>query len=243
MIKKVISMSYSIVSYALFLSVFTYTILFVGNIWVTPSLDTVADVNLVKALLLDLGLLTAFALQHSIMARPGFKRLWTKVVPAHLERSTYVLFSTVLLGALVHYWQPLGGVIWQITDPFASAVIHVVFVLGWAIMLLSTFQLNHFDLFGLRQAWLYAQGKPYTQLPFKKPILYRYMRHPLYVGMMIGLWAAPTMTVAHLFFALMSTGYIIVGSMLEERDLERALPEYSQYRREVSRFIPKVRAA
>lgn len=238
MFRKSLTLVYGISSYLLFVAVFGYTILFIGNILVTPSLDSVGSGDLTTALSIDIGLLTVFALQHSIMARPAFKRIWTKVIPAEAERSTYVLISTLLLGGIVYFWQPLGGIIWDVTNPVAIAAIYAVFALGWAILFLASFQQNHFDLFGLRQVWLAFRGKPYTQLPFKTPFLYRYMRHPLYVGMMMGLWAAPTMTAAHLLFALLSTGYIIVGAMLEERDLVKALPEYKRYKTDVPMFMP-----
>ena len=241
MIKKSIILSYGIIAYTLFFAVFNYTILFIGNIWVTPSLDAVGSNNLTQALLIDIGLLTGFALQHSIMARPAFKRVWTQVIPKEAERSAYVLTSSLLLGAIVYFWQPLGGVIWQVTDPMLVGLIYGVFAIGWSILFLASFQINHFDLFGLRQVWLYFRGESYTHLPFKTPWLYRYMRHPLYVGMMIGLWAAPTMTVSHLFFALMCTGYIFVGSHLEEKDLEKVLPQYKQYKRVVPKFMPSIK--
>ena len=238
MIKKSLTLIYGIASYLLFVVVFGYTILFIGNILVTPSLDTVRDGDLIKSLIIDVGLLTIFALQHSIMARPAFKDLWTKVIPKQIERSTYVLVSSMLLGCVVYFWQPLGGVVWEVKNPMAIAAIYLVFALGWAILFLASFQQNHFDLFGLRQVWLAFLGKTYTYLPFKTPFLYKFMRHPLYVGMMMGLWAAPTMTAAHLLFALLSTGYIIVGAILEEKDLEKALPEYSQYKKDVPMFMP-----
>ena len=205
MLRKLLVLTYGVVSYSLFFAVFNYAILFIGNILVTPSLDSPGQGDLVEALLIDIALLSAFALQHSIMARPAFKRLWTKVIPIEIERSTYVLASTVILAAIIYFWQPLGGVIWQATDPVALTAIYTVFAFGWAVLFLASFQINHFDLFGLRQVWLYFRGKPYTQLEFKTPFLYRYTRHPLYVGLMIGLWAAPTMTVAHLVFAALCT--------------------------------------
>ena len=241
MIKKIFALSYGVTVYALFIAVFTYAILYIGNILVTPSLDSFGDSNVIHALVIDLGLLTVFALQHSVMARPAFKRLWTKIVPKPVERSTYVLASTIILAAIVFYWQPLGGVIWEVTNPVAVGALYTLFAIGWTILFLASFQINHFDLFGLRQVWLYFSGKPYTHLLFKTPWLYRYMRHPLYVGLMIGLWAAPTMTVAHLVFALLCTGYIFVGAILEEGDLEKALPEYKQYKTQVPMFMPKIR--
>jgi protein-S-isoprenylcysteine O-methyltransferase Ste14 len=240
MLKRSLTLAYGVTAYLLFFAVLNTAIMFIGNILITPSLDTVGDVNLARALIIDLGLLTAFALQHSIMARPAFKRLWTRIVPKPAERSTFVLASSLLLGAIVVFWQPLGGVIWQVTDPIAIGVIYGIFALGWAILFLASFQINHFDLFGLRQVWLYFKGQDYTPLPFTTPWLYRYVRHPLYVGMMLGLWAAPTMTVAHLVFSLLCTGYIFIGASLEEKDLERELPEYNGYKKNVPMFVPKL---
>ena len=240
MLRKSLTLAYGVTCYMLFFAVFSYCILFIGNIIVTPSLDSPGQGNLTEALLINISLLGAFALQHSVMARPAFKRWFTKFIPTEIERSTYVLASTVLLGLIIYFWQPLGGIVWQLTDPTAIAVVYALFAVGWAILFLASFQLNHFDLFGLRQVWLYFRGKQYTQLTFKTPWLYRYTRHPLYVGLMIGLWAAPTMTVAHLIFAILCTGYIFIGARLEERDLENALPEYRQYQQQVPMFMPAI---
>lgn len=240
MISKILTLGYGVIAYLLFFAVFNYTILFIGNIIVTPSLDTLGPVNLSQALMIDLGLLGAFALQHSVMARPAFKRWWTKIVPTAIERSTYVMASSLILAAIVYFWQPLGGIIWQIENSVAIAIVYGLFAIGWAILFLASFQINHFDLFGLRQVWLYFRGKAYTELPFKTPWLYRFCRHPLYVGLMIGLWAAPTMTVAHLVFALGCTGYIMIGARFEEHDLGNALPEYAQYKKKVPMFIPRI---
>ena len=240
MLKRTLILAYGALTYLLFFAVFNYTILFIGNILVTPSLDSTGNSDLARALLIDICLLTAFALQHSIMARPAFKRAWTRIIPTAAERSTYVLASTMLLGCIVYFWQPLGGVLWQVTDPMAVSILYGLFAIGWGILFLASFQINHFDLFGLRQVWLYFRGKPYTHLTFTTPWLYRYMRHPLYVGLMIGLWAAPTMTMAHLVFALLCTAYIFVGVRLEEKDLESALPEYKQYKKAVPMFMPNI---
>lgn len=242
MLKRTFILAYGLLSYLLFLGVFSYTILFIGNTIVTPSLDAGGSPDLGRALAIDVGLLTAFALQHSIMARPAFKRLWTRIVPEAAERSTYVLVSTLLLAAIVYFWQPLGGVIWQLRDPLAVGLLYALFAVGWGILFLASFQINHFDLFGLRQVWLHFRGRRYTPVEFKTPWLYRYVRHPLYVGLMIGLWAAPTMSVAHLVFALLCTAYVLVGVRLEERDLENTLPEYRQYRKRVPMFIPRIRS-
>ena len=241
MIKRISVLIYGILSYALFFGVFSYTILFIGNIGVSPSLDSAGTSSLGTALLIDVGLLAAFALQHSIMARPGFKRLWTRIIPKPMERSTFVLAASLLLGAAVYFWQPLGGVIWQVENTSAIIAIYTLFATGWAMVLTASFLINHFDLFGLRQVWLYFRGKPYTPVKFGTPWLYRYVRHPLYVGFLIGMWAAPTMTVAHLVFSLLCTGYIFVGAFLEERDLAKSLPEYKQYKKEVPMFVPKIK--
>lgn len=240
MIKKTLTLAYGTVAYLLFFAVFNYTLLFIGNIGVSPSLDSLAQTDLVTALLVDLGLLTAFALQHSIMARKGFKRLITRVIPEPIERSTYVLASSVILAALVYYWQPLGGVIWQVENPVAVTILYSLFALGAAMVFIATFLINHADLFGLRQVWLNFIGKRYTALKFSTPWLYRYMRHPLYTGLMIVLWAAPVMTVTHLVFAIACTGYILVGVRFEEKDLEEDLPEYKKYKQEVPMFVPRL---
>ncbi len=240
MFKKTLMLVYGILAYLLFFGVFNYTILFIGNILVTPSLDSTGTGNTGLALLINTGLLVAFALQHSIMARPAFKRAWTRIIPEPAERSTFVLASSIMLGCIVYFWQPLGGVLWQVTDPVAVGVLYGLFAIGWGILFLASFQINHFDLFGLRQVWLYFRGKPYTQLRFETPWLYRHMRHPLYVGLMIGLWAAPTMTVTHLVFALLCTVYIFIGARLEEKDLEKVLPEYGRYKQEVPMFMPGI---
>lgn len=237
MIKKTLTLGYGVISYMLFFVIFNYAILFIGN-FVSPSLDSPGQGDLVNALLINISLLTLFALQHSIMARPAFKRWWTKIIPKPVERSTYVLASTLILAAIVTYWQPLGGVVWQVTDPVAVTILYIAFAIGWGLLFLASFQINHFDLFGLRQVWLYFKGERYTHLPFKTPWLYRHMRHPLYTGLMIGLWAAPTMTVSHLVFALLCTGYVFVGARFEEKDLQDALPEYAKYKTQVPMFIP-----
>jgi protein-S-isoprenylcysteine O-methyltransferase Ste14 len=194
------------------------------------------------ALTVDFGLLTLFALQHSGMARPGFKRLWVRVVPVPVERATYVLLSNLALLLLFWQWRPIGGVVWEITEPTARAVVHVLFAAGWLTVLATSFLINHFDLFGLRQAFLYFRGVPYTPLPFTTPGPYRLVRHPLYVGWLIAFWATPTMSAAHLLFAAAITMYILVAVALEERDLVAAYPQYADYRRRVPMLVPGLRA-
>jgi len=229
---------YSLASYAVFFAVFLYAIGFIGNLWVPKSMDSPRAVSLTTALLVNLGLLGLFAVQHSLMARPWFKRWWTRLVPESAERSTYVLFSSLCLIALFWFWQPMGGVVWDLSSPGGIGTMYVVYAAGWLLLLYSTFLINHFDLFGLRQAWLHLRGKPYTAVPFRAPWLYRQVRHPLYVGWLMIFWATPMMTAAHLLFALMTTAYIVVAIQFEEHDLMKAHPEYREYRRTVPMLVP-----
>ena len=196
------------------------------------------------ALLIDLALLGTFAIQHSLMARPYFKRWLTQFIPASAERSTYVLFSSVALIALFAWWEPIGGMVWDVADPVWRVVLYSLFAFGWGLVLLSTFLINHFDLFGLRQIWLQLRGRPYTALQFGTPGPYRLIRHPLYLGWFFAFWATPTMSVTHLVFALATTAYILIAIQLEERDLIDALgDDYRQYRARVPMIIPFMRAA
>lgn len=239
MSKRILYFSYGVAAYALFFATFLYAIGFIGNLVVPVTIDGIPKVPLWQALFVDTLLLGVFAVQHSVMARPGFKHWWTQVVPKPIERSTYVLFSSIALIALFAHWQPLGGVIWNVTDPTGQAVLWGLFALGWLLVLVSTFLINHFDLFGLRQVWLYLIGKPYTALPFKTPLFYRYVRHPLYVGWLFAFWATPTMTLTHLVFAIATTAYILIAIRLEERDLVEVHPEYTGYRERVPMLIPR----
>lgn len=236
---RLLILLYGVLSYALFFATFLYAAGFVGNLFVPRSIDSAAVVPLGHALLVNLGLLAAFAVQHSVMARPAFKRWWTRWVPEAAERSTYVLFSSLALIALFWFWQPMGGVVWDIDDPFARGAVHGLFAFGWGLVLVSTFLINHFDLFGLRQVWLHFRGRPYTPLRFRTPGPYRMVRHPLYLGWLFAFWATPTMTVAHLVFALLTTAYIFVAIQFEEKDLVDTLPEYAGYRRRVPMIFPR----
>jgi len=220
------------------LAAFLYAIGFIGNFGVPSSLDSLPTLSLDLAIPIDVALLTLFAAQHSIMARQWFKAAWTRVVPAPVERSTYVLASSVALGLLFWQWQPIGGEIWNIENTAGRVALYALFALGWAIVLLSTFLINHFDLFGLRQVWLYLKGQPYTALQFRTPFLYRYLRHPLYLGWFLVFWSTPQMTSAHLLFAIATTAYILVAIQFEERDLMKLHPEYVEYRRRVPMIIP-----
>ena len=239
MLKRISFFSYGVINYALFLGVFLYAIGFVGNIFVPVAIDGVPQVSFWQAFVVDSVLLGIFALQHSVMARPGFKKWWTRAIPKPVERSTYVLFSNIAMVALFVFWEPMGGVVWNITEPAGQAVMWGVFATGWLLVLVSTFLINHFDLFGLRQVWLFLIGKPYSNLPFHTPAFYKLVRHPLYVGWFLALWATPTMTVTHLVFAIATAAYILIAIQLEERDLMDAHPEYRAYREQVPMLIPR----
>lgn len=238
-IHRIAVFAYGVVSYAISLGVFVYTAGFLGNFLVPKPLDAPVAGPFWPALLVNLGLLALFCLQHSVMARPAFKRWWTRIVPEPAERSTYVLFSCLALGVLFALWQPMGGTIWRVENPAAKIAIYGAYAFGWVVLLTSTYLINHFDLFGLRQVWLHLRGREYQGLKFATPSLYRWVRHPLYVGWLFTFWATPTMTVAHLVFALITTIYILVAIRFEERDLETFHPEYAEYRREVPMLVPR----
>jgi protein-S-isoprenylcysteine O-methyltransferase Ste14 len=236
--KRLLIFLYGVICYAIFFGTFLYAIGFIGNVFVPKSIDSDPTAPFATALLTNLVLLGIFAIQHSVMARPAFKRVWTRIIPESAERSTYVLMSSLALIALFAFWQPLGGVVWNVTSPVGQAVLYGLFAFGWLLVLVSTFLINHFDLFGLRQVWLQLLGKPYTALPFKTPMLYKYVRHPLYVGWFFAFWATPTMTITHLLFAIATTAYILIAIQLEERDLMDAHPEYRSYRERVPMLVP-----
>ena len=235
---RMLTLAYGGLSYVIFFLTFLYAIGFLGNVGVPKSLDSGATSPWQTALAIDLGLLSMFAVQHSLMARQGFKRLLTRIIPAAAERSTYVLASSLALLLLFWQWRPLGGTIWEVQNEAARAVLYGGFAFGWALVLFTTFVINHFDLFGLRQTWRAFRGQPQAPLQFVTPVLYRIVRHPLYVGWLFAFWSTPTMTVTHLLFAVMTTGYILVAIQLEERVLMRAHPEYGEYRRRVPMLVP-----
>jgi len=242
MLKRSLVFVYGLVSYVLFLGTYLYAIGFVGNFLVPRSIDSAADGNFAVSFIVDLALLLGFALQHSVMARPAFKRWWTRFIPEAAERSTYVLASSLALIALFAYWRPLGGVVWSVEAPVAVAVLYLLCAAGWLLVLVSTFLINHFDLFGLRQIWMYLRGVPYQAIGFRTPGPYRLVRHPLYVGWLLAFWATPTMSVAHLLFAIATTGYILFAIRLEERDLIASLGNaYREYRQRVPMLIPFTR--
>jgi protein-S-isoprenylcysteine O-methyltransferase Ste14 len=233
--------TYGIVCYVMFLAVLLYAIGFVGNLGVPRSIDSTPRASLSHAIAVNALLLMVFALQHSVMARPWFKERWMKLVPEAAERSTYVLFSNLCLILMFLFWEPMGGVIWDVTDPVGYALLLSLFICGWMIVLVTTFLINHFDLFGLRQVWTYFRGEPYQPIGFIMPAIYQHVRHPLYIGWLIAFWATPTMTAAHLMFAIGTTMYILVAIRFEERNLiETHGEEYVDYRRNVPMLLPRV---
>jgi len=237
--KKVAMLIYGVVCYGVFFATFLYLIGFLGNFIVPVTIDGASKGDVVTAFLVNMALFMIFGIQHSVMARPWFKKAWTKLVPQASERSTYVLFSSVALIGLFYFWQPMGGVVWTIENTTAQVAMYGVFGLGWATILFTTMLLNHFDLFGLRQVWLYFRGRPYTDLEFDTPSLYKMCRHPLYVGWLMAIWATPTMSIAHLVFAMSSTIYILTAIVFEERDLVNHFgPKYTNYQERVPMLIP-----
>jgi methanethiol S-methyltransferase len=240
MLKRILVFAYGVISYVVFFATFLYAIGFIGDIVVPRTIDGTPTVGLWQALAVNLGLLGLFAVQHSVMARPAFKRWITRYIPKAAERSTYVLLSSLALILLFSLWEPMGGTIWRVEDPVGQALLYGAYAFGWGLVLVATFLINHFDLFGLRQVWLYLTGRPYTPLRFTTPGPYRIVRHPLYVGWLFAFWATPVMTVAHLVFAVMTTAYILIAIQLEERDLARVHPEYTGYRRRVPMLIPRL---
>jgi protein-S-isoprenylcysteine O-methyltransferase Ste14 len=238
--KRIFIFLYGAASYAVFLATFLYAIGFIGNFGVPKSLDSAGMGPWQMALLIDLGLLSLFALQHSVMARPAFKRILTQVVPVEMERSTYVLASSLALLFLFWQWRPLGGTVWEVESNFGIVILYGGFAFGWLLVLTATFVINHFDLFGLRQVWRHLLGKPQSGLKFSTPFLYRIVRHPLYVGWFFAFWSTPVMTVTHLLFALVTTAYILVAIQFEERDLMTAHPEYADYRKRVPMIVPRM---
>jgi protein-S-isoprenylcysteine O-methyltransferase Ste14 len=235
-----VSLLYGVAVYVFFLATFLYAIAFAGNLWVPKTIDSGAAAGVAESLLVNLGLLAIFALQHSIMARRSFKRWWTQIVSPAVERSTYVLAATLALALLLWQWRPIPEpVIWRVENPIGVQVLWAVFWLGWAILLLATFLINHFELFGLRQVFSYLIGREIPETEFRTPFIYRYVRHPIYLGFLLGFWAAPVMTAGHLLFAVGATGYILVGIWFEERDLIAQFGDrYRQYRDQVGMLIP-----
>jgi protein-S-isoprenylcysteine O-methyltransferase Ste14 len=239
MFKRALFFAYGVSSYLVFFGTFLYAVGFIGGFGVPTTLDGAPRGDFLTSLLIDAGLLMLFAAQHSLMARRWFKDWWTRFVPRPVERSTYVLFSSLALILLFWLWRPLGGVVWSVENPAGVFILRSLFAFGWLLVLVSTFLINHFDLFGLRQVWFYLLGKPYEPLKFTTPALYRIVRHPLYVGWFFTFWMTPLMTSAHLLFAVATTIYILIAIRFEERDLAREHgAKYENYRRTVPMLIP-----
>jgi protein-S-isoprenylcysteine O-methyltransferase Ste14 len=236
-VSKPLAVLYGVLAYAVFLVTFLYAIAFVGNVLVPKTIDAGPQSDWASALVIDLVLLGLFAVQHSVMARPAFKAWWTRIVSPTVERSTYVLISSLLLALLFWLWRPLPALVWDSSGALRTGL-WVLFWLGWAVVLLSTFMINHFDLFGLRQVFL-AQGPAYQHPPFMTRGFYAFVRHPIMLGFIIAFWAAPTMSAGHLLFSIATTGYILIALQLEERDLMTFLGDaYREYKKRVPMLIP-----
>ena len=248
MFARIAILLYAIVSYAVFTASFLYALGFVGNYVVPKSIDTSIDVgapaNLGEAIVVNLLLMSLFAIQHSVMARPAFKRWSAKFLPVACQRSTYVLLSSLILLLLFWQWRPMPSVVWQVKEPVLAAAIVALSFVGWLIALTSTYLINHFELFGLHQVANNLSGKAMPAPQFRTPLYYKFVRHPLYLGFIIAFWAAPTMTAGHLLFAAVTTAYIVVGALLEENDLVSMFgDEYRRYRKNVAMLVPWRKAA
>jgi protein-S-isoprenylcysteine O-methyltransferase Ste14 len=235
----IIAFFYGIFTYGLGVASLLYLILFVGNLWVPKTIDSAATGSPALALLVDLVLIALFGLQHSIMARPGFKAWWTRMVPKSVERSTYMLATGLVTGLLCWQWHPIAGSVWSVESPAIRMALHGMYWLGWALLFAATFMINHFDLFGLRQVYLRLKNKPYTPVPFVQVAFYKVIRHPIMLGLLLGFWSTPDMSYGHLLFAAACTGYIFIGIWLEERDTGEALgAAYAHYRDRTPMLLP-----
>ena len=236
---RILAFIYGLICYLVSFITLAYSVGFIGNLIVPKTLDSSSDGTLINGILIDVSLIALFGIQHSLMARKSFKKWWTKIIPNPIERSTYILMASLTLLLLFWQWHSLGGVIWNIQSPIASNIIYGIFALGWLIVLISTFMINHFDLFGLRQVYLYLRGQEYEYLGFRTPGFYKYVRHPIMLGFFIVFWATPTMTFSHFIFALGTTIYMLVGIKLEEVDMISIYGDlYQEYRQQVSMLIP-----
>ena len=235
-----LAMLYSIAAYAMFVGSFAYAVFFLGNLGIADSVDSAARSSPPQALAVNAALLALFAVQHSVMARKGFKAWWTRIVSPAIERSTFVLAASLCLFLLCFFWQPIEGSVWSVTDRGAVFALHAVFWAGWALLFAASFLINHFELFGLYQPYAALLEKKIPEPEFRTPGLYKYVRHPIYLGFLMGMWAAPEMTVGHLLFAAGGTGYILVGVWFEERDLIASFGErYRAYRQQVGMLFPR----
>ncbi len=239
LIGRIVAFLYGVASYLIFFVTFLYAIGFVSGLVVPKTIDTGTDTPLTEAVIINLLLMSLFAIQHSIMARPAFKRWWTQFVPPSVERTTYVLLASLALALLLWQWRPLPQTVWQISDPAIAMAVTIVAFVGWFIVLSSTFLINHFELFGLHQVANNLAGRPMPAPRFRTPLYYKFVRHPIYMGFIIAFWAAPTMTLGHLLFAAVTSMYIVVGASLEERDLIDVFgDQYRSYRKRVAMLLP-----
>ena len=242
--KRWIFFAYGVACHLMFLAVFTYMACFVGNLFIPKGIDAAAGgTSTATAITINLVLLALFAVQHSVMARPAFKQVWTRIVPKSIERSTYVLLSNLVCILLMWQWRGIDTIVWSVQQPALRNTMWALFALGWLMVPVVSLLINHFDLFGTRQVWFYLKGQEYQPLPFREPLFYSRVRHPLYIGWAIAFWATPTMTVGHLLFASTMTGYMILAALIEERDLIAHFgKQYSEYRRRVPMFIPALKS-
>ena len=239
--KRLAVLLYGVVTYAIFFATFCYAAAFVGDFLVPKTMDSAATDPFWVALAVNAGLLGLFAVQHSVMARPAFKRWFTRLVPEAAERTTYVLLSSLALIFLFWQWRPMGGIVWDIENPIGAGLMHAGFAFGWLLVLVTTFLINHFDLFGLRQVWKFFRGVPYRKLHFVTPGPYKLVRHPLYVGWFCAFWFTPSMTVAHLVFAIATSVYILIAIQFEEHDLAAEHgASYEEYKRRVPMIVPGI---
>lgn len=238
---KAATIFYAIIAYAVFFATFLYLIAFVGNLpWVPRTVDRGPDAPAGVAILINVGLIALFGLQHSVMARQGFKRAWTRIVPPQAERSTFVLFASFVLIILFVFWRPIDGNMWSVQAPLAQALMWGLFAIGWLTVLISTFLINHFELFGLQQAYLHACGREPASPTMREPFLYKFVRHPLYVGFFLAFWATPVMTTGHLLLAVGMSAYMLIAIRFEERDLVGLFGrDYEEYRSRVGMLVPR----
>ncbi len=236
---RILALLYGVITYFLGVLALAYLILFVGDLWVPKIVDSPAVSAPLQAAVVDLLLLALFGLQHSVMARPSFKAWWTRMVPKPVERATYMLATAIVTAILCWQWQPIAGEVWNVESPALQYLLHGLSWLGWALLLASTFMINHFDLFGLRQVYLQLRNQPYTPVPFVQVALYRVIRHPIMLGILMGLWFVPAMSYGHLLFNIGATAYIFVGIWLEERNTRQALgAAYDRYHRSTPALLP-----
>jgi protein-S-isoprenylcysteine O-methyltransferase Ste14 len=241
LMKRWMFFAYGIACYATFLAVYAWFCAFTGNWLVAKSIDAPVTSPTGIAVVIDLALLLAFGVQHSAMARPAFKRIWTRIVPKPIERSTYVLASCIVIVLLIWQWRPIDAIVWDVQNPIGRGALWALFVAGWLMVPAVSLMINHFDLFGLRQVWLNLRGREYESLPFRTPFLYGHIRHPLYVGWALAFWATPTMTAGHLLFAAVLTAYMMAAALVEERDLIAHFGhQYESYRQSVPRYVPRL---